>query len=201
MPKAQVLVTLTAEALIEVPEGADVETFCREQLSLDWGPVRVGQVLQPPSIVVPEPAPEPAEEAPAVADQEPAHAGAAEPAAFAELPAEPAPIEPAVEAAPVEALPAGEPVEAFVESRAEEPAETPAAAVAEEPSPVAAAAASPADSAELVELFNDPIYRDVIRSAVRDRAARLLEDVVNQVVAELEPLLQRHLSRQTRGAQ
>jgi hypothetical protein len=193
MPKAQVLVTLTAEALIEVPEGADVETFCREQLSLDWGPVRVGQVLQPPTILVeyftiPEPAPEPE---PTESAAEPA------PAEVAAVPAADAAIEPVVEAAPVEAVPGGEPVEAFVEAHADAP-EAAAAAVAEEASPAAAPSASLPD---LVELFDNPLYRDVIRSAVRDRAARLLEDVVNQVVSELEPLLQRHLSRQTRGAQ
>jgi hypothetical protein len=188
MSKAQVLVTLTAEALIEVPEGADVETFCREQISLDWGPVRVAQVLQPPAMqveyfVVPEPAPEP----------DAVEADIPEPAAFAEVPIETAPetaIEPVVEAAHVEAVPAGEPAEALIATPADEPVEA----------PVAAAAASASEARDFVELFDDPLYRDVIRSAVRDRAARLLEDVVEQVVAELEPLLLRHHTRQPRGA-
>lgn len=133
MPKAQVLVTITAEALVDVPEGVDdVEGYVREHVTLDWGDLHVDSVVQTPSLSV-------------------------------------------------EHFLVGPEVEAPVE-----PAEAPAAA-----------AAPPVDA---LALFDDPAYREVIRSAVRDRATQLLEEMVEQVVAELEPLLVRHLSRNPREA-
>ena len=48
MPKAQVLVTLTAEALVDVPEGIeDVEAYCREHVGLSWGELPIAAVVQP----------------------------------------------------------------------------------------------------------------------------------------------------------
>jgi hypothetical protein len=65
------------------------------------------------------------------------------------------------------------------------------------PLPVAPIKLSDVASADVSSLFDDPGFRHVVRAAVRDRAERLLEDVVAQVIAELEPLLKRHLSRRT----
>jgi hypothetical protein len=65
MPKAQVLVTVSAEALVELPaDVADVEAYCREHVALEWGGLEVERVLQPAAITVshfllPEPEPEP----------------------------------------------------------------------------------------------------------------------------------------------
>src|SRR5687768_1506946 len=67
MPKAQVLVTVTAEALVEVPaDVTDVEAYCREHIAFEWGGLAVESVLQPAAVTVshfvlpePEPAPEP----------------------------------------------------------------------------------------------------------------------------------------------
>lgn len=154
MPKAQVLVTVTAEALIEVPEGVDVEAYCRERVSLSWQGLAVDRVVQSPSVAVEH---------------------------FLVPGAEP-------EAQPAEA--AAEPTGAVGEALGEEPE----AAARSEP------AVDAAPSGELVELFDDPAYREVIRSAVRDRAGHLIEEIVDQVVAELEPLLERHFGRKPRGA-
>ena len=163
MAKAQVLVTVTAEALIEVPvDVADVEAYCREHVALHWGELRIEQVVQSPSVTVehfllPEPEPEP-----------------------------PVTEEPAVEAADIGA--AGELAEP--------------AAVAELVEPAEPGAEVPRMSAEeVLGLFDDPVYRDLIRSAVRGRAERLLAEMVDQVITELEPLLRRHLSKQSHGAQ
>jgi hypothetical protein len=156
MPKAQVLVTVTAEALVEVPpDVADVEAYCREHVALTWGELRLDSLVQSPAVTVehymlPEPEPEPE----AVPEPEP------------------------------------EPVVA-IERSAEDTL----------PLPIAPITAGEAESFTFIALFDDPVYKDVIRSAVRERAERLLEEVVNQVVAELEPLLQRHLGRNLHGAQ
>ena len=49
--------------------------------------------------------------------------------------------------------------------------------------------------------LDDPASRSVLKSAVRDRAAVLIESVVDQVIAELEPLLRRHRDKNAAGAQ
>ena len=156
MPKAQVLVTVTAEALVEVPpDVVDVEAYCREHLALTWGELHVDSLVQSPAITVehyllPEPEPEPVPEPESV----------------------PEPVV-AVQRSSQDTLPL----------------------------PMAPISAAEAQDFSLVALFDDPVYKDVIRSAVRERAERLLEEVVNQVVAELEPLLQRHIGRHLHGAQ
>jgi hypothetical protein len=165
MPKAQVLVTVTAEALVDVPAGVDdVEAFCREHVALSWGALPIESVVQPPAVtvehyVVPEPEPEP----------------------------EPVAVEAAVDA------PAEVPVEA--------PAFEGARPSPEDTLPLPVAPITGTVDFSLVDLFNDPDYKSVIRSAVRARAERVLEEVVNQVVAELEPLLQRHINKNLHGAQ
>ncbi len=196
MAKAQVLVTLTAEALVEVPSDVDdVQAYCRDHLGLTWGALQVDTVVQPPTITVehymipePAPAPEPEPEPEPVPEPEPEP----EPALQLEPEPEPEPepvlVEPAmlvevpIEAAEPEAVPVVETIH-------------------EDTQPLPAYFAAGPESRSIVELFDDPAYRNVIRSAVRERAERLLEDVVNQVVTELEPLLQRHLDRNVRGAQ
>ena len=63
MPKAQVLVTITAEALVDVPADVqDVEGFIRQNVGLAWGGLELASVVQTPGItldyfVVPEPEP------------------------------------------------------------------------------------------------------------------------------------------------
>ena len=167
MPKAQVLVTVTAEALVDVPaDVVDVEAYCRERVGLAWGDLHVDGIVQPPAItiehyLVPEPEPEP--------ELAPAPEPTPEPA-----PPEPEPVAPVL----VGAQPSGE-----------------------DTLPLPALRGPETDDFDLVSLFNDPMYGKVIRSAVRERAERLLEEVVTQVVAELEPLLQRHLNKNVRGAQ
>ena len=163
MPKAQVLVTVTAEALVDVPADVlDVEAYCREHVALTWGDLRLDSPVQAPAVTVehfiipePEPEPEPVPEPEPIPEPEPV----------------PAPVM-AVERSPEDTLPL----------------------------PVAPIAVGEVQDFSLVALFDDPVYKDVIRSAVRERAGRLLEEVVNQVVAELEPLLRRHLGRNLGGA-
>ena len=153
MPKAQVLVTVTAEALVELPaDVTDVEAYCREQVAFLWGGLELESIVQPPSIsvahfIVPEPEPEP--------ESEP------------------------------EAVPAPVPIEVSSEDTLPLPV---APVVVAEPSGVLA-------------LFEDPDYNRMIAAAVRERVERLLEEVVNQVVVELEPLLERHHTRNLHGAQ
>jgi len=156
MPKAQVLVTVTAEALVEVPpDVADVEAYCREHVALTWGELRLDSLVQPPAVTV-------------------------EHYMLPEAEPEPEPV-PELEPEPVMAI----------ERSAEDTL----------PLPIAPITAGEAENFTFIALFDDPVYKDVIRSAVRERAERLLEEVVNQVVAELEPLLQRHLGRNLHGAQ
>jgi hypothetical protein len=141
MPKAQVLVTLTAEALVDVPEGIeDVEAYCREHVGLSWGDLRIAAVVQRPSVMV-------------------EHFIVAEPET-------------------IEEEPIGE--------------EQPLA----EPIPVE----EPAVEAGVPGAIDEAAIADLVRSAVRERATRLLEEVVAQVVSELEPLLERHLGRKPREA-
>lgn len=159
MPKAQVLVTVTAEALVEVPDGVDdVAAYVREQTELAWGTLQVDSTVQPAAIRVehyflPEPMVEPE-------------------------PEENAEPEPEVIASATDDLPLS-------------PDDT-------LPLPALVAATRSRD-VDLVTLFDDPAYRSVIRSAIRERAERVMEDVVAQVVAELEPLLRRHLSKNASG--
>jgi hypothetical protein len=151
MPKAQVLVTVTAEALVDVPEGVeDVASYVREHAEIAWGGLVVDGVVQPAAVsvehyFVPEPAAEP------------------EP--------EPGLVEAEAPWSPEDTLPLP-------------------AVVAQEPPP---------PEIDLMALFDDPTYRNVIRTVVRERAERLIEEVVSQVVAELEPLLRRHNSRNASG--
>lgn len=223
MPRAQVLVTLTAEAVVEVPADADIETYVRERLALEWGGVEVVEILQSPSTTVawfevPAAAPEAVDAAPEEVPAEPAASGpltataeaigsvlgkvagivegVAETLAGARDESE---LQAAVEPAPEE-------VAAFVADQAAEvtdvagehaPVHT-ADLVSEYPAEPAHAGANgngPMDRDELLALFSDPLYKEVIRNAVRDRAAHLLESVVAEVVAELEPLLRRQIER------
>ncbi len=184
MAKAQVLVTLTAEALVEVPSDVDdVQAYCRDHLGLTWGSLQVDAVVQPPTITVehymipePEPVPEP------VPEPEPEPQPEPEPEPEPVIAEAVSPVEEPIEVAEPEAVPV-------------------VATVHEDTQPLPAYFVAEPETRSIVELFDDPAYRNVIRSAVRDRAERLLEDMVNQVVTELEPLLQRHLDRHVRGAQ
>lgn len=169
MPKAQVLVTLTAEALVEVPEGVDdVAAYCRENVELAWGGLRVDSIVQPVAVsvehyFVPEP----------------------EPVVEAEPEPEPVPEEPVVEA---------------VVATPEPPVSSEDTLPLPELETVAPREEAPEVEIDLVSLVDDPAYRDLIRSAVRARAERLIEEVVNQVVSELQPLLERHITKNARGA-
>jgi hypothetical protein len=147
MPKAQVLVTVSAEALVELPaDVADVEAYCREHVALEWGGLQVERVLQPAAVTVSHFL---------LPEAEPVQA------------VEPEPVEPSID--DTLALPVAQ-------------------GAAVEPNAV-------------LELMDDPEYRRVITAAVRERAERLLVEVVDQVVAELEPLLHRHHTRNLHGAQ
>jgi hypothetical protein len=166
MPKAQVLVTVTAEAFVNVPDGVDdVDRYVRDSVSLVWGDADAS-TMQAPAIsveyfIIPEPQPEPV-------------------------------VEDVVDVAHVESAPETE----F------QPSDT-------LPLPVASAALSEPSreqaGTEAVVGFNtlldDPAYRSILRTAVRDRASELLEIIVDQVVAELEPLLRRHYNKNASGAQ
>jgi hypothetical protein len=183
MSKAQVLVTLTAEAVIEVPEGVeDVEAYCREQVSFAWGDLAVEQVVQAPAVTVAH-FPLEAEAAPAPEE------AAAEPEP-AEAPAEPG--VPLVDAARAVGATLGK-VAASIEGLAASLTGGQPGAETEAPAPVLT-------REEILQLFTDPIYKDMIRTAVRDRAARYLESTVSEVVAELEPLLRRQLERRAPNA-
>lgn len=166
MPKAQVLVTVTAEAFVNVPDGVeDVDRFVRDSVSLVWGDADASPV-QAPAIsveyfIIPEPRPEPV---------------------FDEVP-----VEASVESTPDTAV-------QFFDTL---------------PLPVVSPSLSEATHEEsgaepvvrFETLLDDPSYRSILRTAVRDRAAQLLESVVDQVVAELEPLLRRHHNKNASGAQ
>jgi hypothetical protein len=139
MAKAQVLVTVTAEALVDLPDGVDdVESYCRERISLDWSRLEVESLLQAPTIAI----------------------------EHLLVEAEAAQREPVADAAGAE----------------EAPAEV-------------ASAVDVAPDGDLVALFDERAYRDIDARAVRDRATRLLEEVVADVVAEFEPILRRHYGR------
>ncbi len=175
MPRAQVLVTVTAEALVDVPAGVeDVAEFCRARVELNWGDLVVDGLVQTPTVavehfIVPEPEPEP--EPVVVPDPAPEVLPTQEedspPGPEPEV--EPVPVPMGIEISPNDTLPL--PVQPL----------------------------EPVEHVDLVALFDDPAYQRVIRSAVAASAQRLLEDVVNQVVAELEPLLARHLAKNTGG--
>lgn len=177
MPKAQVLVTVTAEAVIDVPaDVTDVEVYCQEHLGISWGDLHVDTIAQEPAfkvdhylLVEPEPEPEP---------------------------------EPVVEVEPVpEAEPVDEPVAIEASSVSEEAPVDAAHAVAEPssddtlPLPSVVARFAEGESDQRDDILTDPDYSRVIAAAVRERAERLIGEVVNQVVTELEPLLRRHYSR------
>lgn len=177
MPKAQVLVTVTAEAFVNVPDGIDdVDGYVRENVSLVWGDADASPVQLPAVsveyFIIPEPEPEP----------------------------EPAP-EPEPEPEP-------EPVAVEAEAETEVVAEAGPALHFSDTLPLPVASFTTSDAAEtdvesvtaLSELLDDPAYRSILRTAVRDRAAELLESVVDQVVAELEPLLRRHYDKNATGA-
>lgn len=166
MPKAQVLVTVTAEAFVNVPDGVDdVDRYVRDNVSLVWGDADAS-TMQAPAIsveyfIIPEPQPEPAvEEVVEVVVVESA-------------------LEPEVESSDTLPLPVAS--ASMSEPRTEE------------------------SGTEAVVSFNtlldDPAYRSILRTAVRERASDLLEIIVDQVVAELEPLLRRHYNKYASGAQ
>lgn len=166
MPKAQVLVTVTAEAFVNVPDGVDdVDRYVRDSVSLVWGDADA-TTMQAPAIsveyfIIPEPQPE------IVVDE-------------------------VVE----EVLVASEP-EAVVELSDTLPLPVASASLSE-----AVQAETATESAiEFDTLLDDPSYRSILRTAVRERASELLEIVVDQVVAELEPLLRRHYNKNASGAQ
>ena len=166
MPKAQVLVTVTAEAFVNVPDGIDdVDRYVRDSVALVWGDADASP-MQAPAIsveyfLIPEPLPEPE-------------------------------VEETIE-------------EVRVETEME-----PAALLSDTlPLPVASATLAESSGDEVAAsasvgfdtVLDDPSYRSILRTAVRDRASELLESVVDQVVAELEPLLRRHFNKNATGAQ
>jgi nucleotide-binding universal stress UspA family protein len=167
MPKARVLVTVTAEAVIEVPADVeDVDSYCSANAvaGMDWGNVTVVEVIQPPAISVasyrlPDTQP--------LAGSEEAVVGWS-----AEEVAEPLPD--------------------YVETVEEVAAAAGVSAVPMEMQGITAE--------QVLELFGDPTYQEMIRSAVRERAASLVEAIVQQVVSELEPLLRRRFGQQGSGA-
>jgi len=168
MPKAQVLVTLTAEAFMDVPEGIeDVDRFVRDNVALVWGDATIGP-MQAPAVSVeyfflPIPEPEVEEE-----------------------------LE--VETVEAEAEAEGEAVVQFSDTLPLPVLPVPFADVTMD-------GPKPEGVPDLSALLDDPAYRTILRKAVSDRAARLLEAVVDQVVAELEPLLRRHYEKNATGAQ
>jgi len=166
MPKAQVLVTVTAEAFVDVPEGVDdVDRYVRDSVSLVWGDDDA-TTMQAPAIsveyfIIPEPQPE------IVVDEVVEETlVASEPEAVAEL-SDTLPL-------PVASESLAEPIHEETEIETVVPFNT---------------------------ILDDPSYRSILRTAVRERASELLEIVVDQVVAELEPLLRRHYNKNASGAQ
>ncbi len=168
MPKAQVLVTITAEALVDVPADVqDVEGFIRQNVGLAWGGLELASVVQTPGItldyfVVPEPEP--------------------------------------VQEAIVEPEPVAFDAESTIESATEESVVDVAETVASsDTAHVEDAQVDESTVAEILARFDDPVFAGLVKSAIRARAAQLLDEVVQQVVSELEPLLQRHLARNPDG--
>lgn len=166
MPKAQVLVTVTAEAFVNVPDGVDdVDRYVRDSVSLVWGDADA-TTMQAPAIsveyfIIPEPRPE-------IAVDEVVEEAivASDPEAVVEL-SDTLPL-PVVSASLLEPLHEETGTEAVI---------------------------------GFDTLLDDPSYRSILRTAVRERASELLEIVVDQVVAELEPLLRRHYNKNASGAQ
>lgn len=166
MPKAQVLVTVTAEAFVNVPDGVDdVDRYVRDSVSLIWGDADAS-TMQAPAIsveyfIIPEPQPE-------IAVEEVVEEAlvASDPEAVAEL-SDTLPL-------PVSSASLSEPLHGDTGTESVVGFDT---------------------------LLDDPTYRSILRTAVRERASELLELVVDQVVAELEPLLRRHYNKNASGAQ
>lgn len=255
MPKSQVLVTITAEAVVDLPDGVeDVEAYCRERVSLDWGAMSVDRVVQGDTVsiahfAIPESGVEPATDsageategepvaesegplvdaaraigstlgrvAATIGDLAGGLVGSASPegdeseesAVTPEMLASEHGID--VEEAASEGTLVGETGADLAESAplvAGTAVEDEAAAVPVEAetaaAPLAHAAAATAGASsvdrdltkdEVLALFTDPVYSDMIRSAVRERAERLVEAVVAEVIGELEPLLRRQDDR------
>jgi hypothetical protein len=191
MPKLRVLVTLTSEAIVDVPDdAANVDEFLREQVSLGWGEALVERIVHEDASVAFYPV-EAVAEAPV--DTEAMGATADDLAATSdEVERALALAEASIVVSPQEAPEERglELVEAAVPS--DEALEVSAAPVVPEASDLAPRELTHDD---VLGLFTDPLYHDMIRSAVRDRAVAMLETVVAEVVSELEPLMRRQTER------
>jgi hypothetical protein len=218
-----VLVSITSEAIVDVPDDAqNVDEFLREQVSLVWGEALVERLVHEDVSVayyaVEEPVAEPpaAEEEPVAASIDADVAATTDEVDRAVMLAEASIVDEQTEPHPVAESEIDESVVEEVtvldEDVVEEVAvvdegvvvgETP---IGEDSSasfvqPVSAfdapAPSSPRELTddEVLSLFTDPLYKDMIRSAVRDRATAMLELVVAEVVSELEPLIRRQSER------
>jgi hypothetical protein len=205
MPRVRVLVTLTSEAVVDVSDDEDnVDGFLREQVSLAWGDAVVERIVAEDVSVafyaVEEPVVEPG--SPAVEEvAEPATQSYEDEAPPTFVAAASTRVEevPSLESASAESVFEVEapPVEGDERVAVEyEPelleAEPAASAHVDE---VEAPGPRVLTSHEMISLFTDPIYAEMIRAAVRDRAVRMLEPVVAEVIDELEPLLRRQAER------
>jgi hypothetical protein len=229
MPKLRVLISITSEAVVDVPDDAqDVDAYLRERVSLAWGEAQVQRLVHEDISVAFYPVEESVEEPPAAleetfveADDAPAvttdevdrvvalaEASIVEiaPEAVDEAPAESVVAEPAevVEEPVDEAIEPASAVEELVQTEAVEAEAVEPVHLVDEvvPSPLVPVASGTHDHAprdltddEVLSLFTDPLYHDMIRSAVRDRAVAMLETVVAEVVSELEPLIRRQAER------
>jgi hypothetical protein len=196
MPKLRVLVTIATEAIVEVADDVtDVDGFLRDQVSLAWGGVLVERPVHEDVSVAFYPVEEPAEE-PVTALEEMSAADVAattDEVDRAVALAEASIVEVAPEAAAEESEPAAVEAVGFLDATlVEEAAPTESAAEVEAAAPVA-----PRDLTddEVLSLFTDPLYKDMIRAAVRDRAVAMLEVVVAEVVSDLVPLIKRQAER------
>ena len=211
MPRARVLVTLTAEAVVDLPPDVDVEAYVRERVALAWGGVPVARLVHAPAASVEwfeagegvdvEDAGEITAGSGAETESpEGAVAGTA--SAIGSAIGLVASIVGGIKESLIGGGGPAEDVREPAPAADAEPEPEPVASVeAERPPEAVADAQQPAngdrvlDRDELLALFDDPLYADLIRSAVRGRAEALLEGMVAQVVSELEPLLRRHLER------
>jgi hypothetical protein len=216
MPRARVLVTLTEEAVVDVPADVDVEAYLRERLAIEWGDVFVSRILAERSISVewtpvPEAAVDETEPDGAERAMEPAgDTGSTLGAVLDSVASFVGGIKDSLIGRGDSARIDGTPEDA-VEVAADD-ADAVASAVPSqglvqhEESLSASPAVASADAVgegdgelltreELLALFTDPLYSEMIRSAVRERAERVLDPLVGEVVEELEPLLRHHVER------
>jgi len=201
MQKVRVLVTMTSEAVVEISDDeTNVDGFLREHVSLSWGDVLVERIVAEDVSVAFYPVEEPSADVPTNIPLPFGEEAVAAPAADEVVAEEASVLEESAEPDSTEEVHAALDTSADISEN--QPAQTSTQIVETyiESIPVAArddesSGPRKLTSHETLSLFTDPIYADMMRAAIRDRAVKTLELVVAEVVSELEPLIRRQTER------